>query len=447
MATPVLLPKQGITVESCLIVEWKKKKDEGIKKGEVVCTVETDKATFEVEAPADGVLLETFFGEGDLVPVLTNIAVIGKPGEDTGEFRPDGTQAPGLAPASEEQRAGAVQKDKVLAEGDGGERPRMRVSARARRLAKQRGVPLSSVPGTGPGGRIIERDLIEASGQQQPLTPAAMEKMIATGKEPPVMGSGIGGRVLAADIGGLEGMPLIPVRPGQEDRIREIPMTGFRKIIADRMIASLQTTAQLTMNSSADAGALLSYREKLKSSPESYELRDVTLNAMVLYATVRTLGRHRNLNGIFTGDKILEYENVHLAFAVDTPKGLIVPVIKNAQDLGLKRVSDEAKRLTEACLEGKVNPDELTGGTFTVTNLGMMGIESFTPVLNAPQVAILGVSGIGLKPVMRSGEVSFVPHIGLSLTINHQVVDGAPAARFLQELSQAIAHFDLNLAR
>ena len=175
-------------------------------------------------------------------------------------------------------------------------------------------------------------------------------------------------------------------------------------------------------------------------------LRGITINDLVLFAVARTLPAFPGVNALFTGDAIHQHKHVHLGIAVDTPRGLMVPVVRMADTLSLRQLSAEAKRLATACLEGKVLPDEMNGGTFTVTNLGAMGIESFTPVLNPPQVAILGVCNIQPKPIEQGGQVIFAPHIGLSLTINHQVVDGAPAARFVQALGQAIAQIDLLLA-
>ncbi|MCB0246682.1 MAG: 2-oxo acid dehydrogenase subunit E2, partial [Anaerolineae bacterium] len=185
---------------------------------------------------------------------------------------------------------------------------------------------------------------------------------------------------------------------------------------------------------------------RFKASSESFALQSVTINDLILLAVARTLPLHPDLNAHFQGDTLTRYRAVQLGMAVDTPRGLMVPVIRNASQLSLREISGEAKRLAAACLDRRIAPDELTGGTFTVTNLGGLGIESFTPVLNPPEVGILGVSNINLKPVQAGQDVAFVPHIGLSLTINHQVVDGAPAARFLQGLAQNLANIDLLLA-
>jgi pyruvate dehydrogenase E2 component (dihydrolipoamide acetyltransferase) len=227
--------------------------------------------------------------------------------------------------------------------------------------------------------------------------------------------------------------------------VTDIPLKGVRKIIAERMLASLQTTAQLTMHAFADARSLVDLRRKFKESPEELGLSGITINDMVLYAVSRALLSHRDLNAHFTGDTIRQFDDVHLGFAVDTPKGLMVPVVKAAHTLGLREISAEAARLIAGCREGGVKPDELSGGTFTITNLGAAGVETFTPVLNPPQVGILGVGTVALKPVQGASGVEFLPHLGLSLTINHQVVDGAPGARFLQTVAGHIARFEFLL--
>jgi len=301
---------------------------------------------------------------------------------------------------------------------------------------------------------------VQAAFAEQPkLTPVAKAMVAEGGFAVPPQGSGPGGRVTSKDLV-KEAEPRkradqesgAPAQVAPESVSRPLPLApeiipvkGVRKVIAERMLQSLQSTAQLTLNASADARALQTLRKRLKESPEAMELRGITINDLVLFAVARTLPAFPGLNALFIGAEIHRYRSVHLGVAVDTPKGLMVPVVRTAETLSLRQLSAEAKRLATACLESKVLLDELNGGTFTVTNLGAFGIESFTPVLNPPQVGILGVSGIQLKPIEVDGSAHFVPHIGLSLTINHQVVDGAPAARFLQALGQALASIDLLL--
>jgi pyruvate dehydrogenase E2 component (dihydrolipoamide acetyltransferase) len=324
----------------------------------------------------------------------------------------------------------------------------------------------AALAGSGPAGRVIERDVLATIAAQPKLTPVAKAMVAEGGFVVPSQGSGPGGRVMAKDLmkegetrrqGDKEtsasDLPIAqspnrqsPISTLQSSAFEVVPVKGVRKVIAERMLQSLQTTAQLTLNASADARALQVLRKRLKESPEAMGLRGITINDLVLFAVARTLPAFPGLNALFTGAEIHQYRSVNLGIAVDTPKGLMVPVVRGADALSLRQLSAEAKRLATACQAGKIMPDELAGGTFTVTNLGAFGVESFTPVLNPPQVGILGVSGIQLKPVEVGDKVKFVPHLGLSLTINHQVVDGAPAARFLQALGQAIAAIDLLLA-
>lgn len=466
MPTSVVMPKQGNTVESVIIVDWKKRVGETVEVGDVLCEVETDKATMEVPSPVAGVLLKTLYNVGDEVPVMTTIAWIGEPGEAA----PDGegeavrskeVASPSVPSAASPEAPAAAPSPASAAE------LRPPISPRARHLAERKGVDTGGLTGSGPGGRIIERDVQAALAAQPKLTPVAKAMVAEGGYAVPAQGSGPGGRVTSKDLvrageqksrragevlerippAGAAQAPVSiaapsPLAPGE---VEIIPVKGVRKVIAERMLQSLQTTAQLTIHASADARALQALRKRLKESPEAMGLRGITINDLVLFAVARTLPAYPGLNALFTGTEIHQYRSVHLGVAVDTPRGLMVPVIRAAEALSLRQLSAEAKRLATACLESKITPDELTGGTFTVTNLGAFGVESFTPVLNPPQVAILGVCAIQPKAVEVDGEIRFIPHIGLSLTINHQVVDGAPAARFLQALGQAIAAVDLLL--
>jgi pyruvate dehydrogenase E2 component (dihydrolipoamide acetyltransferase) len=423
MATPVIMPKQGQSVESCVIVSWKKHAGDAVKAGEILCEVETDKATFEVESPAEGTLLAIFHEQGADVPVLAPIAVIGKPGENIDTLR-GASAGPGPAAAAPVPSAVPLAAPATATAAAAAAPPsdgKLKASPRARARAASMGVSLVGLRGTGPGGRVIERDVMAAQpGASQPG--AAAHQQVSR--------------------------PSAPALPSTTDDVREVKVTGIRKIISERMLASLQTTAQLTMHTAADARTLQSMRKKFKESPESMGLRDVTINDMVLYAASRVLTGYPEMNALFSGDTLRLHSSVHLGFAVDTPKGLMVPVIRNAHALSLRDIAKEAARLIAGCRGGGIRPEEMAGGTFTVTNLGTFGVHGFTPVLNAPQVGILGVGAIVPGPVQDpDGATTFIPQIALSLTINHQVVDGAPGARFLQALAADIARFDLLLAK
>ncbi|MCX7788231.1 MAG: 2-oxo acid dehydrogenase subunit E2 [Spirochaetes bacterium] len=429
MATEVLMPRQGQTVESCVILEWKKKEGEKVQKGDILCEVETDKAVFSVEAPTDGILLKVLFSEGADVPVLTPIAYIGEAGEQL-PGTPDKSPPPISSKEQQTmQTASTTSQDPGLQyQSSAPDRKPLRISPRAMRLARQNGIQPEILVGTGPKGRIIERDVRRAIEEKQQSLRSISEEAarLSTSWEPsqtttPVMGE--------TKEGGIS-----------------VPVTGTRKVISQRMMESLQSHAQYTLHAIADARALLRWRKRFKEAPEAYGYQDITINDLILFVVAKTLPRFPELNAYWLKDTIQRFSTVHLGVAVDTPKGLLVPVIRNAQTLSLAALSREAKRLAQACMEGKISTDDLSGGTFTVTNLGSFGIQYFTPILNAPQVAILGVGTIQPQPVMEGEEVKFYPHIGLSLTVDHQAVDGAPASRFLKALVEATANIDLLFA-
>jgi pyruvate dehydrogenase E2 component (dihydrolipoamide acetyltransferase) len=459
MAHILIMPRQGNTVESCIIVDWKVKEGDPVTAETPVCDVETDKATFEVPAGAAGTVLKILHPSGDDVPVLEPIAVIGAAGEEWAlESGGMGGEASPLAPKPPASPlppspGGSAPKPPAAVPGAApAEDGRIAASPRARNLAGKEALSLDGVPGTGPGGRIIERDVAAALENRPGLTAAA--KAAGPGATFPASGSGIGGRITAADLAAPPA-PRSPLpAPGAEGAVTETPIKGIRKLIADRMLGSLAESAQFTLNASAPAARLQGLRARMKASAEDLGLGKITVNDLILYAVSRTLPRFPFMNAHKAGDTLRTFERVHLGVAVDTPRGLMVPVIRDASLLSLTQISAEAKRLAAACQGGGVKPEELSGSTFTVTNLGSLGVTAFTPVLNAPEVGILGVCGIELKPVAAEaaeGEsccgVRFEPHIGFSLTINHQVVDGAPAARFLKALGEAVADIDLLLAR
>jgi len=290
---------------------------------------------------------------------------------------------------------------------------------------------------------VIERDVAAAATARPPLTPLAKAVAAETGKDAPETGTGVGGRVRAADL--VEGpapgadVGVLPVE------YEEVELTGIRKIIASRMHESLQKTAQLTINMTANAASLQTMRSRVKAQAETLGMPNITINDMILFAVSRTLLKHRGLNATMADGVYRTYGRVNLAFACNTPRGLMVPVLFNADRLSLEAISALAKDYAEQARAGSINPDLLNGGTITVSNLGILGVTDFTPVLNYPQVAILGVNGIRVVPVRRDGEVVFEDHIGLSLTINHQVIDGWNAGLYLRDLCQAIENFGLLL--
>jgi len=374
MAISVEVPKLGNTVEECIISRWCKRPGELVAAGDVVAEIETDKATFEVTAPAAGTLLERFFEEGGVAPVFARLFVIGEPGEAVSE---QATPAPAPEPEALRITVSSVPATPATTNGRGG-----RMSPRARRFACEQNLHPDGVKGSGPNGRILERDLRSLKVEPRPeLTPGT-------------------------------------------------PISTIREKIARRMRDSLATTAQYTLHASAGAAGLLALRSRLP--------KEINLNHLVALCTVETLLEIPALNAEFREGRIYTHASVHLGFACDTPRGLLAPVVRNAEELHLDELAVRMNELAGQASAGTLTADDLSGATFTISNLGALGIEAFTPLLNPPQVAILGVGAVHLKPVRRGGHVEFMDVIGLSLTCDHQVIDGAPGARFLQALKKNI---------
>jgi pyruvate dehydrogenase E2 component (dihydrolipoamide acetyltransferase) len=465
MAHVLIMPRQGNTVESCIIGSWRVKEGDVVTAETAVCDVETDKATFEVPAGAAGVVLKILCAAGDDVPVLRPIAVIGQAGEDfTAVLAAAGGEASSATVAGRDAAAACIADPSFQASAENTNAPQHPhsqtgpdnvgtnpqtgfASPRARVLAARENVPVGGIAGSGPNGRVIERDVRAVLTGMPVFTEAA--KTAAGGGLVPAIGSGLGGRITTADLAVAPSAvsPRAAATELGEGAVTETPVKGVRKVIADRMLKSLAESAQFTLNSHAPAVCMQKLRARMKVSDETLGLSKITVNDLVLYAVSRVLPLFPFMNAHKNGETLRTFERVHLGVAVDTPRGLLVPVIRNANLLSLRQISAEAKRLAKAAQDGAAKPDELSGSTFTVTNLGSLGITSFTPVLNAPEVAILGVAGIEPKPLETpDGSYTFEPHIGFSLTINHQVVDGAPAARFLKTLCEAVRDIDLWLA-
>ena len=445
MATIVVMPQLGNSVESCIIVEWMIAEGDTVSVDQTLASIETDKSTMEVPSTAEGTVLKLLWEEGDEVPVKDPLIIVGEPGEDISGLVPGGDAAPAEADAPAEQADAAPE---AAAPAFATERATGAVSPRARALAASNGVDASAIAeGSGPHGRVIERDVAAAIAAGPVLTSAARAAGVSAAE-----GTGIGGRVSVADAGRTaEAAPAAAVAapaaaadfPGAST---SAPLKGVRKVVAKRMMESLTSTAQLTLNTTANAAGILAMRKKVKNADEALGLNKITLNDLVCFAVSRTLLKYPVFNAHLEDGVLTEFEQVHLGFACDTPRGLLVPVIRSAQALGLKAFSDEAKRLAGGAIDGSLSPDFLSGGTFTVSNIGSFGIETFTPVINLPQTAILGVGAITPRPtVTADGSIGVEQRLNLSLTIDHQVIDGADGARFLRDLVTAIENIDVTV--
>lgn len=444
MATVVIMPRQGQSVESCIITAFNKKVGDSVERGDVLFSYETDKSSFDEPAPEAGKILAIFREEGDDVPCLENVLVIGKDGEDISAFIPKDEAEPApaaeVAPAPAAETASAAvsaapELAPVATEGVGS------ISPRAKLLAEKTGADLLKATPTGPNGRIIERDVQALVDSGLTVSPAAKDAYAS-----PVEGSGINGRVTLGDLNApaaATAEPAATAAPEYED----VKLPNIRKVIAKSMHASLSTMAQLTLNSSFDATKLLELRASLKAGAEKLGLANITLNDMVLYAVSRVLLNHKDLNANYLDDYMRYFNTVNLGVAVDTPRGLMVPTVFGAEKLTLNELSKATKTVIAEAQNGTINPDKLKGGSFTVTNLGSLGIESFTPVINPPQTGILGVDTITRRIKEVDGEDVTYPAMGLSLTFDHRALDGAPAAKFLKELCFALENFDLLLTK
>ena len=440
MAVAVIMPRQGQSVESCIIAKWHKNKGDKVSVGDLLFTYETDKATFEEESKVDGVMLEVYFEEGDDVTCLLNVCVIGNEGESTAEFAPEGsTSATEEAPTVIEEVKAPVVSEVVVTTSNTGDM--LKISPRARGLAQKSGADVRYAQPTGANGRIMERDVEKVLDMGKIVTPAAKDGYSALGTD--VAGTGLGGRVTTADLASGAATTTSSAPVISENDFEEVKLPNIRKFIAKAMHTSLSTTAQLTLNSSFDVSDILAFRKKIKASSEALGLGNITINDIILYAVSRTLLNHKEINAHFYDDKMVLFNNAHIGIAVDTARGLMVPTLFNANKLSLTEISKASKGLVEQCQQGTISPDGLKGGSFTVTNLGTLDIESFTPVLNPPQTGILGVCNI----VERTKNGSTYPAMGLSLTFDHRALDGAPAAKFLKDLKNNLENFSVMLVK
>jgi pyruvate dehydrogenase E2 component (dihydrolipoamide acetyltransferase) len=421
MAVPVLMPRQGQSVESCILGQWYKSVGEEVNEGDILFSYETDKASFEEEARESGILLATFFEEGDEIPVLTNVAVIGKEGESFEGLKP-GNETTQEKP---EEREDAEESPKVIefemeAASSG---QRIRISPLAKNMAGSLGVDIKTLKGSGPRGRIIARDVEEASKTTKPK-PAVQPEVKAK----------------PGPIAAVPSKPPVILESGSDFEVKSIP--NIRKLIANAMHQSLQNSAQLTHHMSADARQAMKLRKKFKKEySEGTIKQNVTINDLVCFAVIRALEKFPQVNTHYLGDTMKWFRKVHLGLAVDTERGLMVPAVQNADDLSITGLSYQLQQVAAQSRAGSINPDLLRPETasFTVSNLGNYGVEMFTPVINLPQTAILGVCTIIPRPKeIEDGVYGFVPMMGLSLTYNHQALDGGEATLFLAEIKNQI---------
>ena len=399
MSSQVTLPRLGQGMESGTIVRWLKAEGDTVEKGEVLYELDTEKATQEVEAEASGVLLKILAGEGEEIEVGTAIAVIGEKGEEVAEER-----APAEAPKVEEPKAEepeaeepAVEAPAPAAAANGG---RVKASPLARRIARERGIDLAALTGTGPEGRIVAEDVerAEKAGAPTAAAPAAAAAAPPSGE------------------------------------VEVVPLTGMRKAIARRMTEAWQAPAfQIAMT--ADMTAAIRLREGLVARMGEGDAKPTYSDILTKVCAV-ALMRHRAVNALFAGDAVHLIPTANVGIAVAIPNGLVVPVLRNCETKTIPQLANERADLVARTRDGRLRQDDLEGGTFTISNLGMYGVERFVAVLNPPQAAILAVGAIEERAVVREGELAARPLLELTLSCDHRTVDGATASEFLRTVKQ-----------
>lgn len=427
MAEKVIMPKQGLQMIEGTIIRWLVEEGGNCVEGQPLFEMETDKLTIEIEAQASGKLLKIVHGEGETVPITELIAIIGKENEDISVLL--NTEKPKVvSKAAVEPQESAVSKPAAQA-APPAEETKIFISPRAKALAQSRDVNYSKVPGTGPDGLIIERDILsyfESAPKATPLAKKiAAENNVALGD---VAGTGARGKISKADV-----MTNIAKRKSSTgDRTGSVvPFTGMRKVISDRMVESLQTAAQTTHKISVDMSEAARVRGAFKKADKK-----ISYNDIISYAVCRALKDFPIMNSELTDEGLLLKDSVNLGIAVAIENGLIVPVLRDADLMKIEEISAMTREMAGKAKDGTLKPDEYKGGSFTISNLGMFGLDSFTAIINQPESGILAVGKIEKKPVVIDEDIVIRPMMVLTLSYDHRVVDGAPAAEFLAKIKQ-----------
>lgn len=422
MAKLIVLPKLGLTMTEGTIARWYKQEGDEVKVGDILYDLETDKLTNEIEARNEGILRKIFIQEGEKAPCLAPVAIIAAADEDIADLMPGGAE-----PArKEEPKAEEV----PAAEAPPAEAPKANAPASpaAKKLAREKGIDIALVTGTGPGGRITIEDVEKYTPAQEapPLKASPVAEKLAADKGIDLKDVPAEGRIMKADV-----EKVIPkAEAGGEERVK---MSGMRKVIAKRMAESWNTCPTVTFDISVDITNMDHLRDLLKKEEIPVSYTDI-----IAFMTARTLHEFPLVNSSVDGTDIILKKYVNLGIAVALDDGLLVPVIRDADKKGLKELSTELKLLATDARAGRLGPDSLSGGTFTITNLGMFGIESFSPIINLPEVAILGVNAIREVVVPDCCGFTTKKYMGLSLTADHRVVDGSVAAQFLARLRKKL---------
>lgn len=414
----IVMPKAGMAMEEGTVVRWLKKEGDTVKKGEAIAEIETDKVVIEEESPGDGVLLKTMVEEGAVVPVVTPIAYIGQPGEEVPEqVQPQQAQPQQVQPeqAQPQQAAQVSAPAATSQEGD------VRATPLARTLAREAGIDIAGLPHDAETNAVYAAQVMQAKVSATPLAKTTAKDLhvdLAAAK-----GSRYQGKVTQTDVLALAGAAqTLPQRSEHTEKV-----AGMRKVIAQRMSKANVEVPPVTLTMEADVTDLLALRKSLND----IEGIKVSVNDMVIKAAAIALAQYPEVNATTDGDNIYYKKDINIGMAVGMDKGLMVPVLQSVDTLHLFEISKSAKALSEAARNGSIRPDALQGGTFTVTNVGMLGVKNFTPIINQPELAILGVCTIEDKISLQNGNVVVRKTMNLCLTHDHRILDGMISAEFL----------------
>lgn len=435
MAEFIVMPKLGLTMTEGTISNWRKAEGEHIEQGDILFDVETDKLSNEIEAKVSGILRKILVHEGE-IEVFRPVAIIGSQDEDIsallsgeGGNVQGGTDKEVLLEATEPADTPVTSDEAGKVDG------RIIASPLAKKTAGHLEVDLALVQGTGPGGRIIEADVQQAAAtkgdKKTKASPTAVKTAAALGVD--ISGIQKDGRIMKTDVQSYyANAHQAEVANGTAEEARRVPMNAMRKVIARRMLESQRISPTVTYNMKVDTTNLALLREQLK---DTYK---VTYTDLLVKIAAKVLIEYPLLNCSIENDELVLRNYVNIGVAVGLDEGLVVPVVKHADRKGLREMSEEVQELVAKARNNGLAPSDMSGGTFTITNLGMYGMESFTPIINQPEVAILGVNAIIETPVAENGQVTVKPLMNLSLTADHRAVDGAVAAGFMQKLKKYI---------
>ncbi|MGC8833614.1 MAG: dihydrolipoamide acetyltransferase family protein [Armatimonadota bacterium] len=438
MAELIRMPIMGETMKEGTITRWLKKEGDKVEKDEPVLEVMTDKVNMEVEAPKSGTILKILHPVDAIVPVQAPLFIIGEPNEDISQLLatagiqqpPEAKETPAApTPSPTEIPPTAPAEQTAFAE-------EVKASPRARKVASELGVDLSLLAGsgTGPEGRIIERD-VRAFATQQKVRISSLAQRLAKerGIRPEeIIGTGPGGKVTREDV--LRAAQSVPEAPSMPAEVQRIPLSGLRKMVADNVARSFRTAPHVNLTMEVEMTEAVKLREQILEDLERrYNVR-LSYTDMIVKAAALALRDHPHLNCSVENDALILHPEINVGVAVAVTDGLVVPVLRSADRKPLHEISLELKQLAAKAREGRLSPQDLSGGTFTVTNLGPYGVDAFTPIINPPQCAILGVGRIAEKVVLREGKAETIPVMNLCLSFDHRAVDGAPAAEFLRDV-------------